>query len=332
MADDFLSQEEVDALLSNVTGESVKTEEVAPSGTINYDLTKQERIVRGRMGTLEIIYDRAARTLRQNFYSLLRKSPEISHNGIKPMKYSEWVKHLPVPASFSVLQLKGLRGNGLFVLEPGLIFATIDSLFGGNGEFHTRIEGRDFSATEQQVINRIIKILVEAFASAWKPIMPLEFIPVRSEIHAQFAQIATPSEVVLASCFKIELGETSGSFWICLPYSSIEPIRAALSNDVHNDSERDDDRWTSVMGSHVSSAPATLRFEIARMPVALSRVANMAPGDVFELGDELKAIGYCNGVALMSGSPGEANGKMAVRIERTRAPIKKQDKQGKKNE
>lgn len=320
MADDFLSQEEVDALLSNVTGESVKAQEPAPSGTVNYDLTKQERIVRGRLATLEIIYDRAARTLRQNFYSLLRKSPEISHNGIKPMKYSEWVKHLPVPASFSVLQLKGLRGNGLFVLEPGLIFATIDSLFGGNGEFHTRIEGRDFSATEQQVIARLIKILTEAFTSAWKPVMPLEFIPVRSEIHAQFAQIATPGEVVLASCFKIVIGETSGSFWICMPYSSIEPIRSLLSNDLHNDTERDDDRWASVLTGHLSSAPANIRFEIARMNIPLSRMARMAPGDVFDLGDELNAIGYCNGVPLVQGSPGEANGKMAVRVNRVRTP------------
>lgn len=316
MANEFLSQEEVDALLSNVTGEEHGKPEDQPKESISaYDLGRQERIVRGRMPTLEIIYDRAARNLRQNLYGLLRKTPEVAlkDKSIKPIKYSEWIKNLPVPASLTLIQLRNLRGNGLIVLDPSLIFATIDSLFGGSG-LHTRIEGRDFSPTEQQVIQRLIKIITETFTLAWRPILPVEFIPIRNEIHAQFAQIATPSEVVLAADFQVEIGESSGVIWICVPYSSIEPIRGLLTNDLQNDTDRNDNHWGSVLRGHVSDSRTTLSFEIARERLPLQRVLELQVGDVLDIGESLQAIGYCNGVRLLKGIPGERDGHMAVQI------------------
>lgn len=318
MSNDFLSQEEVDALLSNVTGEEHGKIDIAPGeGVMPYDLAKQERIVRGKMATLEIIHNRAARTLRQSFYTLLRKNPEIEHKALLPMKYSEWIKNLPLPASFTVLHMKGLRGNGLFVLEPGVVFAVIDSLFGGSG-MKTRIEGRDFSPTEQQIISRIIGLLCETFSTAWRPIMPIEFSPVRHEVHPQFAQIATPSEAVVTSTYSIEIGDNfKGFMHMCIPYSSLEPIRDLLSNDLQNDSGKDDARWTSVMASHVSQSKAELRFEIARKTMPLAALENMKVGDVIDLcsaSEPLQATGFCNGVRLLKGVPGNKNGKLAVRI------------------
>jgi flagellar motor switch protein FliM len=324
MPNDFLSQEEVDALLSNVTGEEHGKTELAPvEGVVNYDLAKQERIVRGKMATLEIIHNRAARSLRQSFYNLLRKSPEIEHKGLLPLKYSEWIKNLPLPASFTVLQMKGLRGNGLFVLEPGLIFALIDSLFGGTG-IKTRIEGRDFSPTEQQIIARVVRMLCETFNAAWRPIMQIEFTPMRHEVHPQFAQIATPSELVVTSSYSIEIGEAfKGAIHMCIPYSSVEPIRDLLSNDLQNDSDRDDIRWTSVLSSHVASSSAEIRFEIAKKVLSLRDVEELKAGDLIDIGaasESIHAIGYCNGVRLLRGTPGNHNGRFAVKITGARKP------------
>ena len=327
MSNEFLSQEEVDALLSNVTGEDhTKIDEAPVEGVISYDLAKQERIVRGKMATLEIIHNRAARSLRQSFYNLLRKNPEIEHNGIVPQKYSEWIKKLPLPASFTILQMKGLRGNALFVLEPGVVFAFIDSLFGGTG-IKTRIEGRDFSPTEQQVISRVIRILCETFNAAWKPIMQIEFSALRHEVHPQFAQIATPSELVVTSSYTIELGDSfKGGIHMCVPYSSVEPIRDMLSNDLQNDTERDDVRWTSVLSSHMASSSTDVRFEIARKKILLSDIDKLTLGDFIDLGPAStanEAVGYCNGVRLLKGIPGSSNGMLAVKITGARKPLAK---------
>lgn len=318
MSNDFLSQEEVDALLSNVNGEAPQAATTGSDAHQQYDLTKQERIVRGRMATLEIINDRAIRTLRQNLYSLLRRSPEITHAGVRPLKYSEWMKHLPVPASFNIIQIKGLRGNALFVLEPGLIFALIDTLFGGNGQFHTRIEGRDFSQTEQQVISRITSMLCETFTSAWRPIIPLEFQLLRTEIQSQFAQIATPSEVVLACQFRVELGDSSGHFWTCLPYASIEPIKSQLTNDLQNDTDRDDSRWRQVLTEHVIGSKSEVVCEVARLQMPLSAILKLQPGTTIELDESLVVKGYCSGQIIFTGKPGVHNSKYAVEISTVR--------------
>lgn len=318
MSNEFLSQEEVDALLSSVTGEEHgQAPEPSQTGAVRYDLAKQERIVRGKMATLEIIHNRAARSLRQSFYGLLHKNPEIEHNGLLPLKYSEWIKSLPLPASFTLLQMRGLRGNALFVLEPALVFAVIDSLFGGSG-VKTNIEGREFSPTELEVITRIVRILCDTFNQAWQPIMPIEFSPLRHELHPQFVQIATPSELVVTSSYSIELGDNfKGGIHMCVPYSSLEPIRDMLSNDFQNDTDRDNQRWASVMNSHVTHSQAELRFEIARKKMQLHDVDNLREGDIIDIGSTFQgliAIGYCNGVKLLKGEPGNKNGKFAVQI------------------
>lgn len=324
MSNEILSQEEVDALLNNMSGEPTDgpSDQGSATGITNYNLAQQERIVRGRMATLEIVYDRAARHLRQTFYSMVRKNIEITNEGVKPIKYNEWIKRLPQPASYTVLQLKHLRGNGLFVLEPNLVFATIDALFGGNG-IHTRIEGRDFSPTEQEIIGRIVKLLSETFAQAWKPILPVEFIPLRNEIHSQFASIATPSELVLACKLFIEIGTISGGAYLCIPYSSIEPIRNLLTNDLQNDSDRDDGRWNNVLHQHVLDTRATLRFELSRKKISLQQIHEFKIGDIIplDMSNPPEAIGYCNNVKLLKGTPGIQNNHMSVQITHARKPL-----------
>src|SRR5471032_2978852 len=206
MADNFLSQEEVDALLKGVNGDqddAQAPEEVA--GVRTYNLATQERIVRGRMPTLEIINERFARLLRVS-------------------KYSEFIRNLVVPTNLNLVHMKPLRGTALMVFDPGLVFLLVDNLFGGDGRFHTRVEGRDFTQTEQRIILRILDIVFEAYTKSWEPVYPVEFEYIRSEMNTQFANIATPNEVVVASTFTVELGSVSGQIHFCMPYSMIEPI------------------------------------------------------------------------------------------------------------
>ena len=176
MNQQILSQDEVDALLQGITGESQKIdqEEVAEGGVRDYNLGNQERIVRGRMPTMEVINERFARNIRIGLFNLIRRSPEVSIGGIKVQKYSAFLREIVVPTNFNVCSVRPLRGNGLIVCDPSLVFAVIDALFGGIGKFHTRIEGRDFSATESRVIQRLVETVIAEYTKAWVGIYPLE--------------------------------------------------------------------------------------------------------------------------------------------------------------
>ena len=230
MSESFLSQEEVDALLEGVTGESQTTSEVATdSGDIrNYDMSSQERIVRGRMPTMEIVNERFARNFRVGLFNFVRRSPEISVGSVTVQRYSAFLRELAVPTNFNIVAMKPLRGNGLVVCEPALVFGIIDTLYGGIGKFQTRIEGRDFSATEQRVINRMVEVITAEYNKAWKGIYPLELEYQRSEMQPQFANVATPSEIVISTSFQLEIGDISGAIHFCFPYSTLEPIRDVL--------------------------------------------------------------------------------------------------------
>ncbi|MDB6000670.1 MAG: fliM, partial [Rhizobacter sp.] len=200
MNQQILSQDEVDALLQGITGESQKLEqeEVQVGGIRNYDISSQERIVRGRMPTMEIINERFARNIRIGLFNFIRKSPEISIGGIKVQKYTAFLREIVVPTNFNIVSIRPLRGSGLIVCDPTLVFAVIDALFGGGGKFHTRIEGRDFSPTEQRIIARLVDVIIAEYKKAWEGVYPLQLEYQRSEMQPQFANIATPSEIVVA--------------------------------------------------------------------------------------------------------------------------------------
>jgi flagellar motor switch protein FliM len=252
MADNFLSQEEVDALLKGVNGDqddAVAPEEVA--GVRTYNLATQERIVRGRMPTLEIINERFARLLRVGLFNFLRRSAEVSVGSVRVSKYSEFIRNLVVPTNLNLIHMKPLRGTALMVFDPGLVFLLVDNLFGGDGRFHTRVEGRDFTQTEQRIILRILDIVFEAYTKSWEPVFPVEFEYIRSEMNTQFANIATPNEVVVASTFTVELGSVSGQIHFCMPYSMIEPIRDALTSSLQGEALEVDKRWIRLMTQQI---------------------------------------------------------------------------------
>jgi flagellar motor switch protein FliM len=318
MNQQILSQDEVDALLQGITGESQKLEqEDAPSGGIrDYDLASQERIVRGRMPTMEIICERFARNIRIGLFNLIRKSPEISIGGIKVQKYSAFLREIVVPTNFNIVQVRPLRGNGLIVCDPAIVFAVIDALFGGAGKFHTRIEGRDFSATEQRVIERLVGVIIAEYKKAWAGIYPLELDFQRSEMQPQFANIATPSEIVVATSFTLEIGETSGSVHFCVPYSTLEPIRDVLYSSVQGDSTEPDHRWVNLLKQQIQSAEVDLVAELGTAPATVEQLLALKPGDFVELDLEPLIQAKVDGVPVFDCHYGTSDGKYAIKIDR----------------
>jgi flagellar motor switch protein FliM len=317
MSQDFLSQEEVDALLKGVTGEADETPAEEEAGAVKpYDLGRQERIVRGRMPTMELINERFARYLRIGLFNYMHRNTEISVGPVRVQKYSDFIRNLVVPTNLNLIQIKPLRGTGLVVFDPNLVFLVVDNLFGSDGRFHTRVEGRDFTATEQRIINGMLNVVFTEYEKAWKPVYEINFEYIRSEMNTQFANIATPSEIVVAFTFTIELSGNSAEMHICLPYSMIEPIRDVLYSTMHSEQAGSDLRWTSMLRRQLLTAEVELVAPLGATNISLGEVAKLKVGDIVPL-DIGEVVGVkVDGVPLMDCRYGINNGQYALKVER----------------
>lgn len=317
MNQQILSQDEVDALLQGITGESQKLEqeEVQSGGIRDYDLASQERIVRGRMPTLEIINERFSRNIRIGLFNFIRKTPEVSVGSIKVQKYSAFLREIVVPTNFNIVSVKPLRGSGLVVCDPTLVFAVIDSLFGGLGKFHTRIEGRDFSPTESRIITRLVEVIEAEYKKAWHGVYPLELQYQRSEMQPQFANIAAPSEIVVSTSFTLEIGDTTGTIHFCIPYATLEPIRDVLYSTVQGDSAEPDRRWVKLLKQQIQSAEVQVVAELAHAHATVEQLLSLKPGDFLELDLNKVIEGKVDGVPIFDCQYGTSNGKYALKIE-----------------
>lgn len=318
MSDSFLSQDEVDALLQGVNGDEddAKTEDADPSEVRPYNLATQERIVRGRMPTLEVINERFARLLRIGLFNFFRRSVEISVGPVRVSKYSDFIRNLAVPTNLNLVHMKPLRGTGLIVIDPSLAFLMVDNMFGGDGRFHTRVEGREFTQTELRIIRRVLDILFETYEKSWEPVYPVEFEYIRSEMNTQFANIATPNEVVVAITFTVELGEVGGEMHFCFPYSMLEPIKDMLSSTLQGEVLGVDKRWVRLMTQQIQAAEVEIVADLAKQKLTLHEVLDLKVGDVIPLSITEEVDAVADNIPVMRCKYGLFNGQYALRVQK----------------
>jgi len=318
MATDFLSQDEVDALLKGVTGESDEPESTdeGEGGVRVYNLGTQERIVRGRMPTLELINERFARYLRIGLFNYMHRTTEISVGPIRVQKYSEFIRNLVVPTNLNLVAAKPLRGTSLFVFDPNLVFLVVDNMFGGDGRFHTRVEGRDFTPTEQRIIRGLLNVVFTEYARSWKPVYDIAFEYIRSEMNSQFANIATPSEIVISTTFSLEFGGTAADMHICFPYSMVEPIRDLLYSSMQSDQLSSDQRWIVMLRKQLKDAEVEIAAQLASTTVTLGQILKMKAGDIIPISIPDKIIANVDNIPLMECRYGQQGGQFALKIER----------------
>ena len=315
-----LSQDEIDALLKGVTGDqdTPDTPPAAggtPPGPPAYRFGTDERIVRSRMHTLEVINERFARHLRSALLTYMRRNADISVGAIQVQKYGDFIRNLPVPANINLIQMRPLRGTALFVLDPKLVFLVVDNLFGSDGRYHVRVEGRDFTPTEQRIIKRLLDLTLESYGSAWQPVHPLDFDYVRSEMHARLANIVTPNELVVNTTFHIEFGPVGGSLNVCIPYSMIEPIRSLLSNPLQDEVEVDR-RWIKQLAQQVQSADVELQAQFLTVQSNIGQLLKLKVGDVLPVDIPETVLARINGVPVMECSYGTSNGRYALMVQK----------------
>ncbi len=314
---DLLSQDEIDALLHGVDDGDVETDDIEASGDSGevrgYDFNSQERIVRGRMPTLEMVNERLARYFRISLFNFLRRSAEISISGIQVLKFSEYIQSLFVPTNLNIVRFIPLRSRALIVMEPRLVFTAVDNFFGGGGQFYNKVEGREFTPTEMRVIRLIIELLFKDLKEAWKPVMDLDFEYMNSEVNPQFANIVSPSEIVIVSTIHVELEGGGGDISIAMPYAMIEPIRDLL-DAVSSDRGEVDGSWQEGLRKEVLRSEVGLNSLLVEKTMTVKDVMNFKKGDVIPIDMPETVAIQAEGVAVFKGKVGLSDGNYAIQV------------------
>jgi len=311
---DLLSQDEIDALLHGVDDGLVQTDIAAEPGTVkSYDLTSQDRIVRGRMPTLEMINERFARYTRISMFNLLRRSADVAVGGVQVMKFGEYVHSLYVPTSLNLVKIKPLRGTALFILDAKLVFKLVDNFFGGDGR-HAKIEGREFTPTELRVVRMVLEQAFVDLKEAWQAIMEVSFEYINSEVNPAMANIVGPSEAVVVSTFHIELDGGGGDLHVTMPYSMIEPVREMLDAGFQSDLDDQDERWVNALRQDVLDVDVPIGATVARRQLRLRDILNMQPGDIIPVDMPEEMIMRANGVPAFKVKMGSHKGNLALQV------------------
>lgn len=311
---DLLSQDEIDALLHGVDDGDIDTEGDLEEGDVaNYDLTSQDRIVRGRMPTLEMINERFARYTRISMFNLLRRTADVSVGGIQIQKFGEYVHTLYVPTSLNMVKFRPLRGTALIILDAKLVFKLVDNFFGGDGR-HAKIEGREFTPTELRVVQMVLEQAFVDLREAWKAVKEITFEYINSEVNPSMANIVSPSEVVVVSTFHVELDGGGGELHITMPYSMVEPIRDILDAGLQSDTDERDDRWVNALKQDVMEARIDLECDVVSREISLRDIVDLRTGDVIPVTMPDFQIVTANGVPIFKATIGRSHENLALRI------------------
>lgn len=310
-----LSQAEVDALLNAVSDGSVEVAPAAasgggggndgsaPEGSIRtapngapiyggnveataYDLSNQDRVIRGRMPTLDIIYERFVRLYRMSLSNSLRKIASLSIISTDLLKFGEFVNTLPIPSCMCIMRFESLRGPALLVFESKLAYALVDSYFGGTDRPYTKIEGKEFTRIELSIMNKVMELALKDLEDAWAPVHKVDVSFVRIEVNPQFVGVVPPSEVIVSTTFEVELENASGTIALVIPYSTIEPIKAKLNASFQTENDREDKEWTAMLEEHLIRAKADVRVNLGETELTVADLVNLNVGDVLPLSQD----------------------------------------------
>jgi flagellar motor switch protein FliM len=326
MSAEILNQDEIDALLKGVDDGAVATEPPPdePGKARSYDLATQVRIVRGRMPTLEMINDRFARLFRVGLYNMLRRTPEISVAPVKVQKFTEYIENLHVPSSLNLIKINPLRGTALLTIDATLVFAIVDNFFGGTGRY-AKIEGREFTLTEGRIVQMVMREAFADLTEAWSVCTPINIEYLNSEINPHFANIVSPSEIVVVTAFRIELEGGGGELHVTLPYAMIEPIRDLLDSGVQSDRMERDESWNKTLRAEIEEAEVELVPVLGHTTLTLGRLVDLKPGDIIPCDFDGEVTLLAEGVPVLRGGFGVSRGQQAVkvsqRIGRRKQPI-----------
>ncbi len=320
-----LSQEEVDALLKGLVDGDIEAESKPrplPEGVIPYDFTSQERIIRGRMPTMEVINEHFARAFRISLSMILRRTVDLQTNFVQMQKYGEVLRSLPMPCSFHIFRMEPLRGQCLLVVDSKLVFTLVECFLGGNARVRFKIEGRDFTTIERRLIQKVVLMAFQDLEKAWQPVHPVKMHLVRVEINPMFVGVATPNDIMVVSRFQVEMEQTDGYLTVCIPYATIEPIKGRLYSGFQSEQLEMDNRWTQRIQEELKDMPVEVVVELASTTMRARDILNLAVGDIilFEKKITEPLVGKVAGIPKFTGFAGQLQKAKALKIQRLLYP------------
>ncbi len=331
VSENLLSQAEIDCLLNGGSGTDDKAVTGSPGQDAirPYDPNTQRRVIRDRMQSLEIINERFARQFRMHIFNLMRRNPDVTAGPIRIQPYHEFARNLAVPTNLNLVHLNPLRGTALFAFSPHLVSMAVDNLFGGDGRFPTKVDGREFTPTEQRIIRRIMSMAIDAYDEAWCSIFKLQTQFVRSETQIKFTNItSSPNDIVVTTTFTIEIGSHMGEMNICIPFSMIEPLRELLTNPPCERSVYENEKWHNTLSVQVQETELELVARLADIPTQVSRIMTLKVGDVISLEKPERVQVFSDGHPVFNGEYGLLNKQLAVKVDRifaaSRLPFNKE--------
>ncbi|MBS0580732.1 MAG: flagellar motor switch protein FliM [Proteobacteria bacterium] len=311
----ILEPAEIDALIKGVDSGAVSTHGPAVSGeAVAYDFREPRRGVHDRLPGLDLVNERFARSFRMSLYNLLRRSADITVHPPKVGRFGDYVQTLPALTSLNLVRLNPLRGTALLVIDPLLVFSIVDHFFGGTGR-SWKIEGREFTATEQRIIHMLLRSVFADLREAWSPVARIELEFVQSETNPQFAPIESPAELVLVNSYRIELAGGGGDLHVTLPYSMIEPLRDGLDSRAQNARPERDPRWSGALREEIEEAEVELRMLLGSTTLKLADLLNLKPEDILPCDFNGKVTLCAQDLPVFRGSFGLSRGQQAMKIE-----------------
>lgn len=320
-----LSQEEVDALLKGLVDGEIEAESAPPplpEGVVPYDFTSQERIIRGRMPTLEVINEHFARAFRISLSMILRRTVDLQTNFVQMQKFGEVLRSLPMPCSFHIFKMEPLRGQCLLVVDSKLVFTLVECFLGGSTRFRFKIEGRDFTGIERRLIQKVVLMAFQDLEKAWHPVHPVKMHHVRVEINPMFLGIATPNDIMVVSRFQVEMEQTDGYITICLPYSTIEPIKGKLYSGFQSEQLEKDNRWTRHIQEELRDLPVEVVVELASTTMRAREILALGVGDIILFDKKVSEplVGKVAGIPKFTGYAGRFRNARALKVQRLLYP------------
>ncbi len=317
----ILSQDEVDALLKGISGGEIEEPETVAEAAVShstYDFSRQQGISQLKMPAMDVINDAFLRAMRNSLANSLRRIIDITAVPMELERFGAFVRTLPVPSSLQIFKMEPFRGNALFVLEPKLVFALVETFLGGSGARNVRIEGRDFTSIEQRLIQRVINILLSDLEKSWYFLHPLQVQFVRSEINPQFAKICEPDDVVLINRYEVDMDRSVGSITSCIPLSNLESVKNKLTTAFQRELSEEDILLAKNLQESIKNVPIELKIELGRAMIPAGDIIELQKGDIIQLDrrkDDLLP-GYLAGVRKYMGTPGIRRGSKAFLIKR----------------
>lgn len=316
---DVLSQDEVDALLSGLTGGEIQSETDKPPGEgkyNSYDFTNQDRIVRGRLPTLEMVHDRFARLFRQSVSSAMQRVIDVNVLNTDMSKFGEFMRGQAIPSSYHIFRMDPLNGSGLLVLEGKLIFTMVNSFFGGKGASYYKMEGRDFTPIESRMVKTVVDMLLRDYQSAWQPVQKLKVSHTRNEVNPQFVSIVPPSDAVWVIEVEVSFEDVSEKLYFCLPYSTLEPMKEKLKARYQSESLSGENTWAGRISENLSSVDVELRVRLGTATITGRQVLALNPGDIIQLNERSDSPldVFVENVLKMRGRAGVSRNSKAIQV------------------